>query len=174
MNHEKLNELMNKFKSHGINKEHKKGLQDVIDWQDVIGRSNAKGWRDAWTTFDQQKKELFTWANFVCLAYDSALEVFKQTAGAAYKNKLAETMELELNAAIEKYRKDFGERKKNLITNLDARERAISLEENRIDEIVRLQKDIKYLQARNLELQTENADLVEAAEKYNQIKDLLK
>ena len=78
MNTERADELLKKFKN-GISHDLKKGLDDVLDWQDVIGHSSMQEIAEFEGALDQDEKKHFVWVNFLTLPHDLSVDILLKT-----------------------------------------------------------------------------------------------
>jgi len=78
MDIEKANALLEKFK-YGISHDPKSGLNDVLAYQDVIGRSSMTEIADFEESMDRHERKHFLWVNFLTLSQDLAMEILKKT-----------------------------------------------------------------------------------------------
>ena len=79
MKTERAQELLKHFKNNGISQEPGNGLNKVLEYQDIIGRSTAAEVADFETSLDQDGRKHFIWTNFLTLAQDSAIDILKNT-----------------------------------------------------------------------------------------------
>lgn len=82
------------WKTHGINRDGKR-IEEVIRYQDMIGHATMAELKEIESGMVEDMRRLFTWANFLCLSYDMALDVFLKTVGsrkirAAYESETAD------------------------------------------------------------------------------------
>jgi hypothetical protein len=87
------------WKTHGINRDGKR-IEEVIRYQDLIGHASMAELKEIETGMTEDVRRLFVWANFLCLSYDMALDVFLKTVGsrkirAAYDAETASLREWE-------------------------------------------------------------------------------
>ena len=78
MNTLRAEELLKKFKS-GISHDPKKGLDDILDWQDVIGHSSMQEIAEFEGALDQDEKKHFVWVNFLTLSHDLSVDILLKT-----------------------------------------------------------------------------------------------
>ena len=79
MNIERAEELLKKFKDK-ISHEPKDGLDDVLEWQDVIGNSSMKEITEFENNMSQERdKKHFVWVNFLTLSQDLAVDILIKT-----------------------------------------------------------------------------------------------
>lgn len=79
MDIEKAQELLAKFKD-GIHFRGDKGIRDITDFQDVIGRSTPLEIQRFYEDLeDIGQKKHFIWCCFSCLAHDIALDILRYT-----------------------------------------------------------------------------------------------
>ena len=78
MKEERAIELLTKFHTNGIHKAGE-GLQDVLEWQDIIGQASPKEIVIFESGLPQRMRELFVWVNFNTLSYDMALTILSAT-----------------------------------------------------------------------------------------------
>ena len=78
MNIERADELLKKFKN-GISHDPKKGLDDILDYQDVIGHSSMKEIAEFEDALDQDEKKHFVWVNFLTLSHDLSVDILLKT-----------------------------------------------------------------------------------------------
>ena len=78
MNTERADELLKKFKN-GISHDPKKGLDDILDWQDVIGHSSMQEIAEFEGALDQDEKKHFVWVNFLTLSHDLSVDILLKT-----------------------------------------------------------------------------------------------
>ena len=79
-----LNSL-NNFKIYGIS-HGEKNLNEVIKYQDIIGRSSLKDITLIYPTFDQRQKEIFVWVNANTLSFDMFIDIIKNTVVYQYRH----------------------------------------------------------------------------------------
>lgn len=102
MDIEILKNMLADFKANGIRNSGKTGLEKVIAYQDLIGRSSYPEIRDAWKILDDFQKQLFVWACSCCLSYDSVYSIVMETVGKDAKGKMYKQLESEYAALNEK------------------------------------------------------------------------
>ena len=78
MNTERADELLKKFKN-GISHDPKKGLDDILDYQDVIGHSSMQEIAEFEGALDQDEKKHFVWVNFLTLSHDLSVDILLKT-----------------------------------------------------------------------------------------------
>lgn len=99
---EQLFELLAHFKSHGISHEPKKGLDQVLKFQDIIGGTHANELQILGEKIDGENKRLLIWAASSCLDLEGTLYVIKNVVLAPYRNKLDEELEKQYNEQLDK------------------------------------------------------------------------
>ena len=110
MKTERALELLKHFKNNGVSQEPGDGLNIVLEYQDIIGHSNAAEIRDFETELDQNSRKNFVWVNFLTLSQATALDIFKSTVADRWLNKQADILEDDYN---------------NKLTDVYARERTL-------------------------------------------------
>lgn len=92
----KAQDLMTNFGMYGISHNPKKkdgGLEMVLEWQDLVGRSTMGEIVEFWTDLNDKSRELFHFINMNCLDQKTSVEILKQTT-------LAHSIKLEAERAI--------------------------------------------------------------------------
>ena len=97
MKTERAQELLAHFKDNGVSQEPGKGLDLVLEYQDIIGHSTASEIRDFETELDQAGRKTFVWVNFLTLSQDTALDIFKSTVAHRWLNQQADILEDDYN-----------------------------------------------------------------------------
>lgn len=98
MSKDALLELLERFRELGICHDSKsKRFQDVLDFQDWIGRRTYSGIGDEYSKLDRVQKETFLWATFSCMSIDVALEVLESTVIGPMFNHFIKVEEDELS-----------------------------------------------------------------------------
>ena len=100
MKTERAQELLKHFKAHGVSQEPGNGLNMVLEYQDIIGHSTAAEVRDFEADLDQESRKNFVWVNFLTLAQDTALDIFKNTVAHRWLNKQADLLEDDYNEKL--------------------------------------------------------------------------
>jgi len=90
--------MLKYFVDNGVSQDPKKGLSEVLAWQDLIGHANSDEIYDFWNGLDSLQKRTFCWVNFLTLDPDSALNILSMTVLTRWK--------LEYQATTEEGRKD--------------------------------------------------------------------
>ena len=173
MKTERAKELLTHFKEHGVSQEPGNGLNLVLEYQDIIGHSNATEIRDFETELDQAGRKTFVWVNFLTLSQDTALDIFKSTVAHRWLNQQADILEDDYNDKLaEVYARE---------RTLKEGKRAIYKRIRKLeDENTRLADEKKFYKA-SFEghamaldsLTKELAAVSDKAQKYDKIKGLL-
>ena len=100
MKTERATELLKHFKDNGVSQEPGNGLDLVLEYQDIIGHSNATEIRDFETELDQAGRKTFVWVNFLTLSQDTALDIFKSTVAHRWLNQQADILEDDYNEKL--------------------------------------------------------------------------
>lgn len=77
MNTEKMTELLKHFQVHGISHNPKRGIDQVIEFQDIIGRATQTEIADYEKSLDTERRGLYFFACMNCLSTDSAIGILK-------------------------------------------------------------------------------------------------
>ncbi len=85
---ERMLELMADFKTNGIRNSGKTGLDKVIEFQDIIGRSTMDEIADAWKTLDPSQRIIFIWSISCCLAPEMVTSIIMETVGRDTRRKI--------------------------------------------------------------------------------------
>jgi len=78
MKEERVKELLNLFEMEGISHEPKHGLDRVLEFQDLIGRSALKDVRVFYKGLDQPGRRTFLWVCFNVLSMSGAIDILKE------------------------------------------------------------------------------------------------
>ena len=100
MKTERATELLKHFKNNGISQEPNNGLNLVLEYQDIIGHSNAADIQDFEANLNQTGRKNFIWVNFLTLSQDTALDIFKSTVASRWLNKQADILEDDYNEKL--------------------------------------------------------------------------
>ena len=96
MKFDRLVELLADFKANGIRNSGKTGLDKVIEYQDIIGRSTwDEVYKEAWEKFDAIQKQTFIWASSCCLSPETVTTAIMETIGRDTKRKILKQFEAE-------------------------------------------------------------------------------
>lgn len=105
MDTKRAQELLTIFKD-GVSHEPGKGLELVLEYQDVIGHSSMQEIRDFETGLESQEgKKHFIWVNFLTLSHDMAVDILRKTVVARLIEKEADTMEKQWETEWDKHHK---------------------------------------------------------------------
>lgn len=180
MNTKRTLELLEIFKA-GVSHDPKNGLQNVIDYQDCIGRASMAEIREFEDGLAKgQDKRHFVWVNFLTLSQDMAVDILKNTV------LHRERMQISTDAATYIAKE---------LAKLNDREEAVQAKEVRLNDAKRsIWKRIADLrealvgtkrraqfweeQAEILRVELRDANIksretLEKAEKYDELKKLL-
>ena len=136
MNTEKATELLAQFKNNGVSQEPGPGLNSVLDYQDIIGRSNKADIVNFEESLNQDGRKNFIWCNFLTLSQDVAIDILKSTVIHRWLNKHADALEAD-------YYKREETQNNNLQTFNDSKKT--------------IDKKIRTLEKANARLEAENA-----------------
>ena len=74
-----IHNLLIHFTIHGISHEPKKGLDEVLKFQDLVGQASMPELCEIEVSFAEEQRRRFVWALFSACGYDSAISVFQGT-----------------------------------------------------------------------------------------------
>jgi len=99
MDTERALQLLESFKN-GIDRNPGPGLTAILEYQDIIGRSNYQDIMDFEDDLDtQEEKKHFIWVNFTALAHETALDILRKTVLRRWVEKEAEALEVQCEEA---------------------------------------------------------------------------
>ena len=126
-----LKAALEDFKKNGIRQGTKTGLQNVIDYQDLIGRATNDEIYEAWGQLNAFERNLFTWACACCLSQETVSSVVNYTLGKDARRRVLKDLE-DRYADLEKSE-----------NALAARTRSVEAREKEIAATVAAQKQIQ-------------------------------
>ena len=155
MNKTELLTMLNNFKKNGISHD-KKRLQEVLDFQDIIGRSSFNDILESYAAMDHTEKGTFLWATCTCLAKDTFLEIIKKVVC----QSIITDHEIDM---VESYRASLIhiEKREEKMNNLEKQNAVIT-------------ERIKTLELRLSNSQKESNALKTKAQSFDTIKSLLR
>lgn len=153
----KLDTLLENFKNNGISNDPKnKQFKNVLNFQDIIGRSSLEELTNAFLAMNRNNRGLFLWVACSCLDKDNFLHILKTCVCDA----IIYEEEAHLNDLYDKRVEALSEREKHM-TNLEM--------ENAV-----LKERVKHLEYVSKQRANKVIKLAEKAEAYDTIKNLLK
>ena len=94
MSQKSVTEQLDHFKANGISRDPKR-VQEVLDWQDVIGTKTSKGITALWESLEEEHRTIFIWACGATLSPQMLYVVVKCTFGHDCKLALLKSLEKE-------------------------------------------------------------------------------
>lgn len=173
MKTERALELLRKFKKSGISQEPNRGLDDVLEWQDIIGRSSLKELQFFEEELAPLDRETFHWTNMNTLSYTLAVEVMRSTLVHRKVNEAIGRYESGIEAretALFNREERFRNAKKHIYKKLEKERKNNSILRDRRDNILR-QRDLLLEEKRAI--QRKSSVCAEKAEKFEKVKELL-
>jgi trans-aconitate methyltransferase len=152
MDTKKVSVFLTIFKNDGVSHEPGIGLDHVLTYQDLIGRSNMADIHEYWNSLTQENKRIFTWVNFLTLSQDMAIDILKGTTLANYKEDVQNSFE-----------KQFVKRENDLFNRemiLRESKRTIYKRIRRLEnELIEKKKQTENLRSKLNKLEKENWEL---------------
>ena len=128
-NFKRLQYLLGYFSVKGISRD-SDNLKNIIEFQDIIGRSTNDQIKDCWNKLDTEMRRLFIWSCSVCLSYESICHIIELTIG---DDKRKEVL---------KYLQDQFDRVADERRILDIRTLELDEKEKRLEKTIKAHKDI--------------------------------
>lgn len=129
---DRMLDIMAQFKSNGI-RQQGKGLDIVIEFQDIIGRSTNDQIAEAWKKLDPSQKNIFLWSVSCCLGQEITVMVVEATLGRDCKKRILDDLESEFEK-LQEAEINYGERL-----------RAVEKRERDVQGIIDAQKEIQEI-----------------------------
>lgn len=162
-------EMLANFRENGISHEAGNGLDKVLRFQDLVGRSNPDGIFEFYDGLDKPTRLTFLWASCACLGPEIAESVVRYTTVKLLRRQEMENLEKEYEALLGQ-ENTFRQAKKTVYKRLRDKD-------NRIRDLERrnawLQSCLNDRTSASQRAHAEARENREDAEKYRKIKDLL-
>jgi enoyl-CoA hydratase/carnithine racemase len=168
-----LETLLARFVASGISHEAGHGLEQVIDYQDKVGRATPSELRAVYEGMDQDMRCAFIWACCACLGPETAQDVIKYTALSVMRAKELRSLEEYFDEESKKLSQgawQLKEAKKGIHKRLEKQRYEIAGLKRRLE---RSEEQSEYYRRMLVEARGEARENREDAKRYQQIKALL-
>ena len=174
MKTERALEMIRDFRKHGISHEPGKGLDAVLNFQDIIGRSTPREITEFYRTLDNiDDRQSFFWAISRTLDFDSFIQILKSTTILMERERLYEDFDkdcLKREMALSKAEQTLEDGKRTIYNRIRRVERE---RDTLVDKISRLESQLSVTRDRNRELSNTNREYRNKAARFDNIRAAL-